>query len=117
MVKRGACSRHDSDSSDPDIPQIEWRAVDRYIKPNRESGTLSASPLAAMTKLISIWDLMGVERKDNSRSMLELEAQTEMQSRVQHDQEIDRNSKGYKSPIVELDLTAESLSDSPEVSV
>ena len=113
MVERGECSRQDLDSSDPDIPQIEWRAVDRYIKPNRESGTSSSSPLAAMTKLISFWDLMGAERKDNPRSMLELEAQTEMQSRAQHDQEIDKYSKKYLSPIVEVDLTAES----PEVSV
>ena len=57
MLKRGACSRQDSDSSDSDLPQIEWRAVDMYIKPKRKSGNSSASPLAA--KLISIWDLMG----------------------------------------------------------
>ena len=79
MVKRGACSRQDSDSSDSEIPQIEWRAVDRYIKPTKETGTSSASPLVAMTNLISFWDLMGSERKDNPRSMLEIEAQTEMQ--------------------------------------
>ena len=39
MVKRGACSKQDSDSSDSDIPQVEWRAMDRYIKPNKETGT------------------------------------------------------------------------------
>ena len=39
MVKREACSRQDSDSSDSDIPQNEGRAVDRYIKPNKETGT------------------------------------------------------------------------------
>ena len=117
IVKRGACSRQDSDSSYPDIPQIEWRAVDMYIKINRELGTSSASPLAAMTKLISFWDLMGAERKDNPRNMLELEAQTEMQSRAQNDQEIDINPKGCKSAIAEVVLTAESPSDSPEVNL
>ena len=33
MVKRGACSRPDSDTSDSEIQQIEWRTVKRYIKP------------------------------------------------------------------------------------
>ena len=94
MVKRGACSRQDSDSSDSEVPQIEWRAVDMYIKPNRQSGTSSVSPIAA--KLISFWDFMGAERTDNPRSMLELEAQTEMKSRAQHDQELDINAKDYK---------------------
>ena len=90
MVKRGACSRQDSDSSDSEVPQIEWRAVDMYIKPNRQSGTSSVSPIAG--KLISFWDFMGAERTDNPRSMLELEAQTEMKSRAQHDQELDINA-------------------------
>ena len=60
---------------------------------------------------------MGTERKDNSRSMIELEAQTEMQSRAQQNQEVDNDSKEYRSPIVEVDLTAESPSESPAVSV
>ena len=113
MVTREACSRQDSDSSDSDIAQVEWRAMYRYIKHNKETGTSSGRPLVAMTKLISFWDLMGAERKDNPRSGLELKAQTEMQSRAQQDQEVDNSSKGYRSPIVEVDLTAES----PEVSV
>ena len=60
---------------------------------------------------------MGAERTDNPRSMLELEAQTELENRAQQDREIDINAKDYKPPIVEVDLTAESPSDSPEVSV
>ena len=115
MVKRGACSRQDSDSSDPEVPPIEWRAVDRFIKPKRQTETSSASPLA--TKLVSFCDLMGAERTDNPRSMLELEAQTVMKSRAQHVQELDMNAKGGKPPIVEVDLIAESPSDIPEVSV
>ena len=91
--------------------------MDRYIKPNKERGTSSASPLVAMTKLISFWDLMGAERKDNPRSMLELEAETEMQSRTQQDQEVDNDSMKYRSPTVEVDLTAESPSESPEGSL
>ena len=88
-----------------------------YIKPNKETGTSYASPLVAMTKLISFWDLMGAERKDNPKSMLELEAETEMQSRTQQDQEDDNDSMKYRSPTVEVDLTAESPSESPEASV
>ena len=95
MVKRGACSRQDSGSSESEVPQIEWRAVDRYFKPNRQSGTSSASPIAA--NLISFWDLMGAERTDNPRSMLELEAQTELENRAQHDQELDINARGSDS--------------------
>ena len=45
------------------------------------------------------------------------QAQTELKSRAQHDQELDINAKSYKPPKVEVDLTAESPSDSPEVSV
>ena len=111
MVKRGACRRQDTDSSDSEIPHIEWRAVDRYIKPKRQTEISTASPVAA--KLISFWDVMRAERTDNPRSMLELEAQTVMMSIAQHEQEFDINAKEDKPPIVEVDLTAES----PEVSV
>ena len=91
--------------------------MDRYNKPNKETGTSSASPLVAMTKLISFWDLMGAERKDNPRIMLELEAETEMQSRTQQDQEVDNDSMKYRSPTYEVGLAAESPSESPEASV
>ena len=59
MVKRGACSRQDSDTSDSEIPQIEWQTVNRYIKP-KEQKELSAN--SAATKLISFWDLMGAQK-------------------------------------------------------
>ena len=40
-----------------------------------------------------------------------------MQSRAQHDKEVDISSKGYRLPIVEVNLIAESPAESPEVSV
>ena len=34
MVKRGAaCSRQDSDNSDSDVPQVEWRTVNKSFRP------------------------------------------------------------------------------------
>ena len=57
MVKRGACSRQDSDTSDSDLPQVEWRTVKWSIKPKRHKEITSAN--SAETNLISFWDLMG----------------------------------------------------------
>ena len=115
MVKRGACSRPDADTSDSKIRQFEWRAVNRYIKPKGQREISSASPVA--TKLSSFWDLMGAEKSDNPKSMLELEARTVMESSGKREQDFDTNAQGDKPPIVEVDLTAESPSESPEVSV
>ena len=115
MVKRGACSRQDSDTSDSDIPQIEWRTVNRYIKPKGQKEIASAN--SAATKLISFWDLMGAEKSDNPKSLLELEARTVLEERGREIQDFETNVQREKPPIVEVDLTAESPSESPEVSV
>ena len=89
--------------------------MDRYVKPNKDTGTSSASP--QVPKLVSIWDLMGAERKDNSENMLELEAQLVMQSRTLQEQEANDGSESKRAQIPEVDLTAESPSEIPEVSV
>ena len=57
MLKKGACSGQDSDTSDSDLPQVEWRTVKRSIKPKGHKEITSAN--SAETKLISFWDLMG----------------------------------------------------------
>ena len=115
MVKRGACSRPDSETSDSEIPQIEWQTVNRYIKPKSQIKIPSASPVA--TKLFSFWDPMGAEKSDNPKSMLELEARIVMEKNGKREQDFDTNSQGDKPPIVEVDLTAENPSESPEVSM
>ena len=115
MVKRGACSRPDSDTSDSEIQQIEWRTVNRYIKPKGQRKISSASPVA--TKFISFWDPMDAEKSDNPKNMLELEARTVMENNGKREQDFDTNSQGDKPSIVEVDLTAERPSESPEVSM
>ena len=70
-----------------------------------------------MPKLVSFWDLMCAERKDNPKNMIELEAQSEMQSRDQQEQDVNDETISQRTPIIEVDLTAESLSERPEVSV
>ena len=115
MVKRGACSRQDSDTSDSDIPQVEWRTVNRYIKPKGQKDIASAN--SAATKLISFWDLMGAEKSDNPKSLLELEARTVLEERDRQIQDFETNVQREKPPIVEVDITAESPSESQEVSV
>ena len=78
MVKRGAaCSRQESDDSDSDIPQVEWRPVRKTIKPRGlkeiQSGNVTGSSGAT---LMSFWDLLGAERPDNPKCLIELEART-----------------------------------------
>ena len=115
MVKRGACSRKDSDTSDSDLPQVEWGSLKRSIKPKGHKEITSAN--SAETNLISFWDLMGAEKSDNPKSLLELEARTVLEDRSRREQDLETNVQREKPPILELDLTAESPSESPEVSV
>ena len=61
-IRREERIRNHLDSLDSDIPHIEWRTMDRYIKPSSETGTSSSSPPGDMPKLVSFWDLMGAER-------------------------------------------------------
>ena len=115
IVKRGACSRQDSDTSDSDLPQFEWRTEKRSIKPKGHKEITSVN--SAETNLISFWDLMGAEKSDNPKSLLELEARTVLEDRSRREQDLETNVQREKPAILEVDLTAESPSESPEVSV
>ena len=66
---------------------------------------------------MSFCDLMGAEKTDNPKSLLELEARTTLEDRSRREQELETNVQREKPPIIEVDLTAESPSESPEVSV
>ena len=122
MVKRGAaCSRQDdSDNSDSDVPQVEWRTVKKSFRPKGYKEITSANTAGNVEiTLMSFWDLMGAEKLDNTKSLLELEARTVLDDRNKRDQTLETNTHRENPPIieVEVDLTAESPSESPEVSI
>ena len=60
---------------------------------------------------------MGAEKSDNPKSLLELEARTVLDDRNKCDQTVETNTQRENPPIIEVDLTAESPSESPEVSI
>ena len=64
---------------------------------------------------MSFWDLIGAEKSDNPKSLLELEARTVLDDRNKCDQTLETNTQKENPPIIEVDLTAESPSESPEV--
>ena len=116
MVRREAVgSRQDSDNSDSDVPQVEWRKVKKSFKPKGYREITSGD--TAETNLISFWDLMGAEKHDNPKSLLELEARTVLDDRSRHEQDLETNAQRENPSIKEVDLTAESPSESPEVSI
>ena len=119
MVKRGAaCSRQDSDDSDSDVPQVEWRTVRKPVKSKGFKETSSGNAAGnSETTLMSFWDLMGAEKSDNPKSLLELEARTVLDDRNRSDQSLEINTQREDPQIIEVDLTAESPSESPEVSI
>ena len=49
--------------------------------------------------------------------MIELEAQSEVQNRDQQEQDVNDETISQRTPIIEVDLTAKSPSERPEVSV
>ena len=120
MVKRGAaCSRQDvSDNSDLDVPQVEWRTVKKSFRPKGYKEITSGNAAGNVeTTLMSFWDLMRAEKSDNPKSLLELEARTVLDGRNKRDQTLETNTQRENPPIIEVDLTAESPSESPEVSI
>ena len=91
------------------MPQVEWRTVKKSFKPKE----ITAGKVAE-TNLMSFWDRIGAEKSDNPKSLLELEARTILENRNRSEQELETNAK---PSIKEVDLTVESPSESPEVSV
>ena len=107
-VHRGAAG-NESASSDSDVPQVEWKMTPKKRK-DRNQPTSSEEE---SRKLMSFWDLVGSERTDREKpeNMLQLEASTELIS-PQRDYTSVNDSK-----IIEVDLTADTTSESPEVSL
>ena len=66
-VHRGTSGANVSDSSDSDVPQVEWRKMDSYNKKNPETGQSMSTPTRREPlKLVPFWDLVGSQRNDNS---------------------------------------------------
>ena len=113
-VQRG----HESDSSEDDIPPVEWRKMD-IANQRRDSGqststpTPSGTPQSEPKRLISFWGLVGSEWADKviPGSLLELEASTDISSPQKNIPE--RNDL----KVIEVDLTADSPISSPEISL
>ena len=59
-------NKSDSDNSDSDeMPQVEWRARNRYIQANTgNSGPSTSTVATAQPALVSFWELIGAERDD-----------------------------------------------------
>ena len=107
IIKRGTTNRTDSDNSDSDIPQIEWTAIDKYIKANPEKVSSTPTDKAAL-RFISLWDSMWAERPDKLGNKLELQVNSEKISPNSAERELNYDSRNDGTPIVEVDLTADS---------
>ena len=108
-VQRGTTG-NESEGSDWDMPQVEWKKVTPTGRKNKYHQTLSKEE---PQKLWSFWDLVGSERTDNIRpeNMLQIEASSEWKSPQGN------TTSTNVSNINEVDLTAETTSESPEVSL
>ena len=83
------------------------------------SGQSTSTAVTAQPALVSFWELMGAERDNKPRSMMELEATSLMQSPKTLLQNTSRDEAGI-GQVIEVDLTGDSIEDreySPEVSV
>ena len=114
-------TKSDSDNSESDeIPQVEWKAMNRQLLANTgNSGQSTSTAVTAQPALVSFWELIGAERDENPRSMMELEATSLMQSPKTLLQNTSRDEAGI-GQVIEVDLTGDSIKDreySPEVSV
>ena len=122
-VQRG----NETDGSEDDMPQVEWRKMGNSPKMDitqqrRVSGQATSIPTyfgntrqSESRELISFWDLVGSERADKviPGSLLELEATTYMSS-----PQNDNHSPGGKDrKIKEVDLTCEIPTSSSEDSL
>ena len=124
LIKRGTrATNEDTDSSDSEIPYAEWKIMRQQIKNEDEAGTSTSASLmgkegasasAACSKmavdkkersqLVSFYDLVGFERSEKPKTILELEAQTQMVSPNAIETCVNQ-VEGM--PIVEVDITAD----------
>ena len=114
-------NKSDSENSDAEvIPQVEWHSMNRQIWTNTENNGQSTSTAeTAQPTTVSFWELTGSERSDDRRSVIELEANSLMQSpkSPRQNTSADETETGQ---IIEVDLTVDSIDDkeySSEVSV
>ena len=119
LVKRGAAySRQESDDSESDVPQVEWRTVRKPVKSKGCKEITSGNTAGnSETTLMSFWDLMGAEKPNNPKSILELEARTVLDDLNRSDLSLEYNTQRGNPQIIEVDLTAESPPGTPEVSI
>ena len=85
--------------------------MNRYIQANTGNSGPSTSTIAtSQPALVSFWELIGAERDDKPRSMIELEAISSMQSprTLLENKTRDEVRIGQ---VVEVDLTGESIED------
>ena len=86
---------------------------------SQHRGQSTSTVASAQPALVSFWELIGAERNDNPRSIIELEANSLMQS----PKSLAQNTSGEEvgtGQVIEVDLTADSMEDrdySLEVSV
>ena len=105
-------NRSDSEDSDAEVlPHVEWRSMNRQIWTNTENNGQSTSTAeTAQPSIVSFWEIMGSERSDDRRSVIELEANSLMQSPKSPRQ----NTSGEETKtgqIIEVDLTVDSIDD------
>ena len=94
--------------------------MDRHLGANNDKCGPSTSAVPTGQALVSFWDLVGAEREDTPRSMLELESKTSTQSPNATMESDIKDENGGGSKVKEVDLTGESTENrevSPEVSV
>ena len=105
-------NRSDSENSDAEeIPQVEWHSMNRQNWTNTaNNGQSTSTAETAHPSIVSFWELMGSEKSDDRRSVIELEADSLMQSPKSPRQ----NTSGDETKtgqIIEVDLTVDSIDD------
>ena len=105
-------NRSDSEISDAEvIPQVEWHSMNRQIWTNpKNSGESTSTAETAQPTIVSFWQLIGSERSDDPRPVIELEANSLMHSPKSPRQ----NTSGDETEtgqIIEVDLTVDSIDD------
>ena len=105
-------NRSDSENSDAEsIPQMEWHSMNRQIwTSTANNGQSTSTAETAHPSIVSFWELMGSERSDDRRSVIELEADSLMQSPKSPRQ----NTSGDETKTgqnVEVKLTVDSIDD------
>ena len=81
MIQRTP-NRSESENSDfEQKPQANWNRMNRQIRTDTgNSGQSTSTAITAQPMLVSFWELIGSERSKEPRSMMEIEANSVMQS-------------------------------------